>query len=272
MPENFEEKIKESIEKIPDKNYEVGLILGSGFGVLADEISSADVISYKDIPHFPQSTVPGHEGKLVMGSLHGKNILCMQGRLHYYEGYSLKEVTYPIRIMQKLGIQKLIITNAAGGLNLDFSPGDFMVIEDHINFMGDNPLRGRNLDDFGERFPDMSEAYCSKLRQLAREKGLELNLNLQEGVYAAVLGPNYETPSEVRFLKKIGADAVGMSTVPEAIVANHGKMDVLGISCITNMAAGVLHKKLSHSEVIETAQRVKMDFIRLLSSIIRGMN
>lgn len=271
MLANFEKKIEETIEKIPDKNYEIGLILGSGFGVLADEIAYADVISYKDIPYFPQSTVPGHEGKLVLGSLHGKNIFCMQGRFHYYEGYSLTEITYPVRIMQKLGIPKLIVTNAAGGLNLDFSPGDLMIIIDHINLLGENPLRGRNLDNFGERFPDMSEAYNVHLRQLAREKGSELGLNLQEGVYAAVQGPNYETPSEVRFLKKIGVDAVGMSTVPEVIVANHGNMDVLGISCITNMAAGVFHKKLSHSEVIETTEKVKMDFIRLLSNIIRDI-
>jgi len=251
--------IKDKVKTLP----QVGLVLGSGLGVLAEEITDPVILPYEDIPDFPVSTVESHAGRLILGELGGVPVLTMQGRFHYYEGYSMDKVTFPIRVMQSLGIKKLIVTNAAGGINLTFEPGTIMLITDHINLMGTNPLIGENLAQFGPRFPDMTRAYSPELRALVKSVAEDLNIQIKEGIYAAVTGPSYETPAEIRFLRTIGADAVGMSTVPEVIVANHGGMKVLGISCITNMAAGVTGESLSHDEVIETANRVR-EYLRLL--------
>ncbi|MGI6226379.1 MAG: purine-nucleoside phosphorylase [Peptococcales bacterium] len=259
--------LRNKINNIP----QVGLILGSGLGILAEEITNPLLIPYDEIPEFPVSTVEGHKGQLVIGELSGIPVFTMQGRFHYYEGYKMEEVTYPIRIMQALGIKKLIVTNAAGGINLTFNPGTIMLITDHINLMGTNPLIGQNKADFGPRFPDMTEAYSSQLRRMASNVAEKLNLKLREGVYAALTGPSYETPAEIKFLRTIGADAVGMSTVPEVIVANHGGMEVLGISCITNMAAGVTGQKLSHKEVVETAEQVRGNMRSLLFGILNNL-
>jgi purine-nucleoside phosphorylase len=250
---------------------EIGLILGSGLGVLADEIENAVKIPYNEIPEFPVSTVEGHAGQLVFGTLQGKTVVAMQGRFHYYEGYSMDKVTFPVRIMKTLGVTTLIVTNAAGGVNETFQPGDLMIITDHINNMGTNPLIGPNDDDFGVRFPDMSEAYCKKLRQLAKEVAAKLNIPIKEGVYVANTGPSYETPAEIRMIRKLGGDAVGMSTVPEVIVARHANMKVLGISCISNMAAGILDQPLTHDEVIETTEKVKSNFLALVKEIVKEM-
>jgi purine-nucleoside phosphorylase len=270
--QNLKRRLEDSIGVINqvkgDFQPRVGLILGSGLGSLAEEITAKIVVPYKDIPHFPVSTVEGHAGQLVFGMLGKAPVMACQGRFHYYEGYTLSEVTYSVRVMQQLGIKILIVTNAAGGINKSFKPGDLMLISDHINLMGDNPLRGKNNPEMGPRFPDMSEAYSQKLGLLAQSAAAELGINLQTGVYAGVFGPSYETPAEIRYLRTIGADAVGMSTVPEVIVANHGGMEVLGISCITNMAAGVLDRKLNHDEVIETAEKVRVKFSGLIKRIL----
>ncbi len=250
---------------------QIGLVLGSGLGVLAEEIEDQVVIHYRDIPYFPVSTVEGHAGKLVAGTLMGKKVLAMQGRFHFYEGYSMQEVTRPIRVMQELGIKQLIVTNAAGGINTNYRPGDLMLIRDHINMMFQNPLIGPNVDEWGVRFPDMSGAYSEELRQLAKKVADEQKMELREGVYIGVTGPSYETPAEIKMLRKLGADAVGMSTVPEVIVAGHAGMEVLGISCISNMAAGILPQPLSHEEVIETTEKVKNQFISLVKGILKNM-
>ncbi len=250
---------------------EVALILGSGLGVLAEEIENSIKINYEDVPGFPLSTVEGHVNRFVAGLLSGKKVLAMQGRFHYYEGYSMQEVTLPIRVMGEMGIDKLIITNAAGGVNRLFDPGDLMLIADHINLMGVNPLRGANLDKYGPRFPDMSSAYNKDLIELAETVAKEKGLLLRKGVYAAVSGPTYETPAEVRSARNSGADAVGMSTVPEVIVANHMGIDVLGISCITNMAAGILSQPLDHSEVVENAEQVKPEFKKLVKGVLHNI-
>lgn len=252
------------------KNHpKIGLILGSGLGELADEMEKKVLISYKEIPYFPLSTVAGHASNIVIGRLMGKDVIAMQGRFHFYEGYSMTEVTYPIWVMKELGVEKIIVTNAAGGINKSFSPGDLMIIEDHINLMGTNPLIGPNNDKFGERFPDMTEAYNRELIKIAEQVASQSNLEIQKGVYAGLTGPNYETPAEVRYLRTIGADAAGMSTVPEVIVANYLGLSVLGISCITNMAAGVTDKPLSHQEVMETGNQVKEKFSHLIKGIIK---
>ncbi|MDQ0233585.1 purine-nucleoside phosphorylase [Metabacillus malikii] len=269
------EQIKEAASLISNKYSEkptIGLILGSGLGVLADEIESPVKIPYESIPNFPISTVEGHAGQLVIGSLQGVNVVAMQGRFHYYEGYSLKEVTFPVRVMKELGIETLIVTNAAGGINENFEAGDLMLIRDHINNMGTNPLIGRNDERLGVRFPDMSEAYNKDLRTLAIRVAGDLNIKLQEGVYVGNSGPSYETPAEVRALRILGGDAVGMSTVPEVIVARHTGLNVLGISCISNMAAGILDQPLSHEEVIETTERVKMNFLNLVKTIVSNIH
>lgn len=250
---------------------ELGIILGSGLGSFADLIEEKTVIPYQDIPYFPLSTVEGHAGQWVFGKVDGQSVVVMQGRFHYYEGYSMKEVTFPIRVMQGLGVKGLIVTNAAGGINPDFRPGDLILIKDHINMMGDNPLRGANLSSLGPRFPDLSEGYNLAWRQRALEKMPNYELRPLEGVYAAMSGPNYETPAEIRFLRTIGADMVGMSTVPEVLVANHGGMRVLGISCVTNMAAGILPQKLSHAEVMETADRVTKQFVSFVRGLIKEL-
>ncbi|AIF43515.1 purine-nucleoside phosphorylase [Virgibacillus sp. SK37] len=251
-----------------DTTPEIGLILGSGLGVLAEEIEEAIDIPYEDIPGFPVSTVEGHKGQLVIGKLKGKDVLAMQGRFHYYEGYSMQQVTFPVRVMKQLGIESIIVTNAAGGINEKFQPGDLMVITDHINNMGDNPLIGKNEEQLGPRFPDMSQVYDRDYIRLAKECAEELDLQVQEGVYVGNTGPTYETPAEIRMLRSWGGDAVGMSTVPEVTVAGHAGLRVLGVSCISNMAAGILDQPLTHDEVIETTQRVRDDFLRFIKKII----
>lgn len=261
------EYLREQIEFEP----EIGLILGSGLGDLADRIEGSIEIEYKDIPNFPVSTVEGHEGKLVFGKLKGKSVVAMKGRFHYYEGYELEEVTFPVRVMKRLGVEKLIVTNAAGGSNTDFKPGDLMIIEDHINFALRNPLIGINHEELGSRFPDMSRAYDREMMESAKEVAKNLGIDLKSGVYAWVTGPSYETPSEVRMLRRLGVDAVGMSTVPEVIVARHGNIRVLGISCITNMASGILDKPLDHSEVIETSEIARDKFISLILGTIEAI-
>lgn len=256
------------IQKRAAQSPKIGLVLGSGLGVLAEQMTRAVKIPYGDIPSFPISTVPGHAGQLVLGKLGGNDVVTMQGRFHYYEGYALSEVTFPVRVMHELGVETVIVTNAAGGINESFESGDLMLIRDHINFTFRNPLIGRNQPEWGPRFPDMSEAYDRSLRKLAREVASEQGIRLQEGVYAGVTGPSYETPAEIRMLRTLGGDAVGMSTVPEVIVARHMGMRVLGISCITNMAAGVLDQPLSHEEVMETAERVRGTFMTLVTEIV----
>lgn len=246
----------------------VGLILGSGLGMLADEIENADIIPYDQIPGFPVSTVAGHAGELVLGTLEGQAVIAMKGRFHLYEGHSLETVTFPIRVMKLLGVETIIVTNAAGGVNESFQPGDLMLITDHINLMGRNPLIGPNDEELGPRFPDMSAAYDPSLRQLANRVAEDQGLSLQEGVYAGFTGPTYETPAEIRMTRKLGGDAVGMSTVPEVIVARHVGIRVLGISCISNMAAGILPQPLSHEEVMETASRVRSKFVKLVKGVL----
>lgn len=268
---DYMKKIKESIDFIVSKTDhlpKIGLVLGSGLGSLADKITNPVIIKYEDIPGFPRSTVEGHAGQLVIGELAGKIVVAMQGRFHFYEGYHLKDVTFPIRVMIGLGVDSLIVTNAAGGCNTDFVPGDLMIIRDHINFTGQNPLIGENLKDLGSRFVDMSKAYNREYISIAREVGKKLELNLKEGVYMWFTGPTYETPSEVKLARILGADAVGMSTVPEVIVANHQGVKVLGISCITNMASGILDQPLNHEEVVETSMKVKDNFEKLIMEII----
>ncbi|MEC2307362.1 purine nucleoside phosphorylase I, inosine and guanosine-specific [Bacillus atrophaeus] len=246
----------------------IGLILGSGLGILADEIEGAVKLKYEEIPDFPVSTVEGHAGQLVFGTLEGVSVVAMQGRFHFYEGYSMDKVTFPVRVMKELGVEALIVTNAAGGINTAFRAGDLMIITDHINFMGTNPLIGPNEADFGVRFPDMSSAYDKDLSQLAEKMAQELQIPVQKGVYTAVTGPSYETPAEVRFLRTLGSDAVGMSTVPEVIVAKHAGLRVLGISCISNAAAGILDQPLSHDEVMEVTEKVKAGFLKLVKAVI----
>ncbi|MFQ7096140.1 MAG: purine-nucleoside phosphorylase [Christensenellales bacterium] len=250
---------------------DIGVILGSGLGDYAEALEDAVKLPYSEIPGFPRSTVAGHAGMWCCGTLYGKRVVMMQGRFHYYEGYGMKDVTLPVRVMQKIGVKTLIVTNAAGGVNLGYHPGELMVIGDMFSMTAQNPLIGPNLDAFGPRFPDMSCAFDKELRALAHECANEQGFALREGVYAQMTGPMYETPAEIRMLRTLGADAVGMSTVPEVIVARHGGMRVLGISCITNMAAGILDQPLNHAEVTETANRVKGQFRNLLDRIIEKM-
>ncbi len=264
----FDDTIGYLSEKVKDQP-SIGIILGSGLGPLADEIICQHCISYDSIPHFPRTTVKGHQGRLIVGTLEEKLIIAMQGRFHYYEGYELDEVVYPVRVMGQLGVKSLIVTNAAGGVNLDFKPGDLMLIKDHLNLLGANPLRGGNFDFLGPRFPDMTEAYCKDYIQQASTIADGLGIKIKEGIYAAVSGPSYETPAEIRYLREIGADAVGMSTVPEVIAANHMGIKTLGVSCITNMAAGVLNARLHHQEVMDTAKKAKDSFISLIKGIIK---
>lgn len=267
------ESAKQSAQYIQSKitaTPEIGLILGSGLGILADEIENAVAIPYSEIPNFPVSTVHGHAGQLVIGQLSGKTVIAMQGRFHHYEGYSMDKVTFPVRVMKLLGVEKLIVTNAAGGVNKEFTPGDLMLITDHINFMS-NPLIGANDERFGPRFPDMSSAYDKEFQQVARTVAADLNITIQEGVYFGLTGPTYETPAEIRMIRTLGGDAVGMSTVPEVIVANHSSMRVLGISCITNMAAGILDQPLNHEEVIETTEKVKSTFLLYVKELVKNL-
>lgn len=246
----------------------IALVLGSGLGGFADEFAGAVKIPYAKIPHFPQSTAIGHAGQLVLGTVEGVEVAGMQGRVHLYEGYSVKDVAFPVRVFARLGVQAMVLTNAAGGIKKDFTQGRLVVISDHINLQGVNPLSGPNEESFGPRFPDMSTAYDRQFRALTLAEGRRLGINLGEGVYAALAGPSYETPAEIRYLRAIGADLVGMSTVPEVIAARHSGLRVLGISCVTNAAAGVLDQPLDHQEVLETAERVKGQFIALLRGVI----
>ena len=249
------------------ENIDFGLILGSGLGELATEVENPIIFNYKDIPNFPVSTVVGHAGRLVYGELCGKKVLIMDGRFHFYEGYPMETVTFPIRLMKLLEVETMIVTNSAGGSNPNFKPGDLMLITDHINITGTNPLIGPNDDSFGPRFPDMSHAYHIYGQEVVRKAAKEVGVQLQEGVYTGLSGPTYETPAEVRMVQVLGGDAVGMSTVPEVIIANHSGIKVIGISCITNLAAG-LQANLNHEEVVETTQRVKESFKGLVRKVI----
>jgi len=257
-------------EKIGDFVPETGIILGSGLGDFADDFDSVK-ISYNDIPGFEKSAVQGHKGQLVFAEINGKKVVMMQGRYHFYEGYSMQTVTYPVKIMKMLGVKTIIITNAAGAVDGRYTPGDLMIITDHINFMGTNPLIGKNDDSLGTRFPDMSEIYSKELINKAEKIAEELNINYQKGVYAATTGPSYETPAEINMFRLLGANAVGMSTAPEAIVANYCGLKVLGISCLTNYAAGVTDSPLNHQEVIDTANRVKENFKNLILEILKSL-
>ena len=267
------EEIRESaayIKKLAgEEKIDIALVLGSGLGDLAEELENPVSIDYHDIPHFPVSTVPGHKGRLVIGCLSGKRVCCMQGRFHFYEGWSMNEVVYPIRTFHEMGINDLFLTNAAGCVNTSWEPGNLMLITDHIKIMAECPNRGPNIDEYGPRFFDMSEAYSKELRNVAREAAKNTGVELKEGVYMLFAGPNFETPAEVRFARVAGADAVGMSTVPEAIAASHMGMRTMGISCMTNMAAGILDQPLNHEEVLETGERVKKSFQALVREIVR---
>ena len=246
----------------------VGMVLGSGLGDFADTLEESVRIPYAQIPNFPVPTIPGHAGALVFGKKQGKDVVVPQGRIHYYEGLPQKEITLPIRVLAAIGVKQLVLTNACGGVNMSFHPGDLMLISDHINFSGSNPLIGPNLDAFGPRFPDCSDIYTGRLRKIIKEEAAKSGIELQEGVYAMYSGPNYETPAEIRMFRILGADTVGMSTVPEALIAAHCGMEVVGISCITNMAAGILPQKLSHAEVTEVAALVHDKFQRLLDIVL----
>jgi purine-nucleoside phosphorylase len=256
------------IRKRISQSPRIAIILGSGLGAVADRVQNSVVTPYAEIPHFPCSTVEGHSGKLVVGTLVGVPVVVMQGRVHGYEGYDPEEVTFPMRVLARLGIKTVIVTNASGGIRLGLEPGDLVLISDHINFLGRNPVSGPNDIRFGPRFFDMTEAYSKRLRALAHEAAEEDGFTLSEGVYLAVSGPSYETPAEIRAFRVLGADLVGMSTVPEVIVARHMGINVLGISCVTNLAAGILDRLLDHSEVIETGRRTQDRLSRLLMRVI----
>ncbi|AZP05296.1 purine-nucleoside phosphorylase [Jeotgalibaca ciconiae] len=265
------EQLVETANYLKDKGFlepEIGLILGSGLGDLADEITNPIVVPYSEIPHFPISTVKGHKGQLVYGELSGKTVIAMQGRFHFYEGYPIQEVTLPIRVMKLLGVHSVGLTNAAGGVNIDFSPGDLMLIQDHINFTAQNPLIGPNDEEMGPRFPDMSQTYDSDYQEKIKSVAKKMNVAIKEGVYMGFSGPTYETPAEIKMARTLGADAVGMSTVPEAIVARHSDLRVFGISCITNLAAG-MQTSLNHQEVVEVSKRVNQTFKTLLKETLK---
>ena len=246
----------------------VALVLGSGLGAFADTLQNSVTLPYTEIPGFAHSTVEGHAGRLVLGKIEGIPLAVMQGRFHYYEGYSFDEVTFPVRMLGLLGVKTIVLTNAAGGLNNTFTQGSLIVISDHLNLMGANPLRGANDERFGPRFPDMTEVYDHEYQEIVIKEARAMGLDLRRGVYAALSGPCYETPAEIRMLRALGADAVGMSTVPEAIVARQIGMKVLGISCITNLAAGVLDTPINHADVIETGERVRETFAELMRNVI----
>lgn len=260
----------EAIDYIKSKGItesKVGLILGSGLGDLADEIEESIQLDYSDIPNFPVSTVEGHDGKLVYGTLAGKKVIALKGRFHYYEGYDLDKVTFPVRIFKELGVESVIITNAAGGVNESFNPGDLMIITDHLNFTGSNPLIGQNISEHGPRFVDMTETYSQRGQQLLKDIAKDNDFPIKEGVYTWFTGPTYETPAEIKATRVMGGDAVGMSTVPEAIVAKHCGLEVFGISCITNLAAG-MQAALNHEEVVEVSTKVKPRFKLLITELI----
>lgn len=265
------QRVREAAEYVAGRTSlrpEVGLILGSGLGGLADEMDDAVAIPYPSIPHFPPSTVPGHKGRLVVGLLAGRPVYAMQGRFHFYEGYPMEQVVRPVRVMARLGVRTLIVTNASGGVNESFAAGDLMLITDHINMFGTNPLIGPNEDEFGVRFPDMTDAYDKELRALALDVAKEQGLTIRQGVYMGLSGPVFETPAEIRAFRVLGADAVGMSTVPEVIAARHMDLRVLGISCVSNMAAGILPEPLRHEDVIRVTARAGAAFGRLVRGIV----
>jgi purine-nucleoside phosphorylase len=250
----------------------IGVVLGSGLGGFANEIAGATRIEYRNIPNFPRSTAIGHAGRMVIGKVADVPVAVMQGRVHMYEGYSPQEVIFPMRVMSRMGIRAVLLTNAAGGINTGFSQGCLVVLRDHINLQGTNPLIGPNDERFGERFPDMTQVYWKPYQAAALEEGKRLGMEIAQGVYAALTGPSYETPAEIRYLRTIGADLIGMSTVPEVIAAAHMGIRVLGISCVTNMAAGILDQPITTEEVMETGERVKADFVALLRAVIPRMN
>lgn len=262
------EFIKSKVKNIPN----TAVVLGSGLGMFANEIEKEVVLEYKNILHFPISTVPGHEGKLIFGKIEGKSIIAMQGRFHLYEGYTAEEVTFPVRVFQLLGVKNYIVTNASGAVNLSYKPGDLMIIKDHIGLFCESALFGKNDERFGTRFPSMSEAYNKELIKIAENAADKCKLDVHKGVYCYCKGPMFETPAEIRFLRTAGADAVGMSTVPEVVAANHGGLKVLGISCMTNMAAGILDKPLTHIEVMETGKKVEKEFSAFMREIIKNID
>ena len=249
----------------------VAIVLGSGLGAFAEELTEATAIPYHEIPGFARATVEGHAGQLVIGKAGDVTVAAMQGRFHFYEGYSLEEVTFPIRVLKMLGVRTLVLTNAAGGLNVELAPGSLMVISDHINLLGANPLIGPNDDRFGPRFPDLTLVYAADLQNMVIEEAREMGMELRRGIYAALSGPSYETPAEIHMVRTLGADAVGMSTVPEAIVARHMAMQVIGISCITNLAAGVSNRPIDHSQVMAIGERVRGQFTELLRRVVKRL-
>jgi len=264
---NIYQKIRDAVEYIKtqsDIQPRVGLILGSGLGNIADHITARTEIPYENIPHFSKPSIQGHQGKLILGDIGGHAVACLQGRYHFYEGHTMEDVVFPTRTLSGLGIHTLLLTNAAGGINEVFAPGDLMLITDHINLMGDNPLKGPNLSELGPRFPDLSNAYEPKCTAHIRDSAKELGIKLQEGVYSGLAGPTYETPAEVRMLRTLGADAVGMSTVPETIAANHLGVRVCGISCITNLAAGLSLTELNHEEVVVNSNKAAEKMLNLI--------
>jgi purine-nucleoside phosphorylase len=273
MPNTFEEveeaaaAIRATCQRLP----ETAIVLGSGLGDFADTLEEPIATEYAALPHWPASKVVGHAGRLVIGNVAGKRIAALSGRAHFYEGHDLATVVFATRVMGRIGVKQIVLTNAAGGINTSFAQGALMVIDDHINLLGSNPLVGPNDERFGTRFPDMSEVYSRRLRRIAADAARAKGVAVTHGVYVAVHGPSYETPAEIRAFRSIGADAVGMSTVPEAIAARHMGMEVLGISCITNMAAGVLPQPLVHEEVMETARRVRGSFISLLEGVVERL-
>jgi len=267
------EKLNETAQYLKEKagfTPEIAVILGSGLGKLADYIEDSVIIPYEEIPHFPRTTVIGHEGKLIFGTIRNRKVVAMKGRFHYYEGNDMDAVVFPVRVFKRMGIENILITNAAGGINTGFKPGDLMLISDHISLFCENPLRGENIDELGPRFPDMTAVYDRALRKIALASAQKLGIDLKEGIYSYCKGPSFESPAEIRALRAMGADAVGMSTVPEVIVARHMGIRILGISCITNMAAGVLDQPLSHEEVMETGKQVEQKFSGLVSDIIEN--
>lgn len=273
---SLQEQINQATEFIrkssPYPTIRGAVVLGSGLGEFADTLQNVHYIPYGEIPHFHQPTVTGHAGRLAIGEIApGFPIACMQGRFHYYEGHDMDTVVFPTRVLKALGADFLIVTNAAGGINANFTPGTLMLIEDHLNLMGTNPLKGSNPEFLGPRFLDMTEAYTKTLRQVAQQVAQTNNIKLESGIYAGLSGPTYETPAEIRMLRGLGADAVGMSTVPEVIAANHMGMSVLGISCITNAAAGMSGQKLSHQEVMDTAEQTKQRFVTLINGILNQL-
>ena len=261
-------KAAQHIQSIKKNKPQVGIVLGSGLGVFVDQIENKTIIPYNDIPFFRKTTVEGHEGRLILGKVRGVEVAVLQGRLHCYEGLPMEEVVFPVRLLSILGISTLLLTNAAGGVNLDYAPGDLVIIQDHINLMGKNPLIGPNNNEMGPRFPDMSHAYNQELITIMKKVSNDLGHNIHSGVYAGVLGPTYETPAEIRMIRTLGGDMVGMSTVPECIAANHLGLKVCGISCITNMGAGIINQTLKHEDIKHEAMKAMNHFTALLNGSI----